>query len=34
MVQAEIWGSPVLAFLIWPWLYMLLDNLRLQNRGR
>jgi rod shape-determining protein MreD len=34
MVQAEIWGSPILAFLIWPWLYMLLDNLRLQNRGR
>ena len=34
MVQAEIWGSPVLAFLIWPWLYMLLDNLRLQSRGR
>jgi rod shape-determining protein MreD len=34
MVQAEVWGSPVLAFLIWPWLYMLLDNLRLQNRGR
>jgi rod shape-determining protein MreD len=34
MAQAEIWGSPVLAFLIWPWLHMLLDNLRLQNRGR
>jgi rod shape-determining protein MreD len=34
MVQAEVWGSPVLAFLIWPWLYMLLDNLRLRNRSR
>ena len=34
MTQAEIWGSPILAFLIWPWLYMLMDNLRLQNRGR
>ena len=34
MVQAEVWSSPVLAFLIWPWLYMLLDNLRLQNSGR
>lgn len=34
MTQAEIWGSPVLAFLIWPWLYMLMDNLRIQNRGR
>lgn len=34
MVRAEVWGSPALAFLIWPWLYMLLDNLRLQNRGR
>ena len=34
MVQAEVWCSPVLAFLIWPWLYMLLDNLRLRNRSR
>jgi rod shape-determining protein MreD len=34
MVQPEVWGSPVLAFLIWPWLYMLLDNLRLRNRSR
>jgi rod shape-determining protein MreD len=29
-----IWLSPVLAFLIWPWLYMLLDILRLQNRSK
>jgi cell shape-determining protein MreD len=28
------WLSPVLAFLIWPWLYMLLDILRLQNRSK
>jgi len=28
----EAWLSPVLAFLLWPWLYMLLDNIRLQNR--
>ena len=28
----ESWLSPVLAFLLWPWLYMLLDNIRMQNR--
>ena len=32
--SAGIWLSPVLAFLIWPWLYMLLDALRLQNRSK
>ncbi|HWR95675.1 MAG TPA: rod shape-determining protein MreD [Arenimonas sp.] len=30
----EAWISPVLAFLIWPWLYMFLDNLRLQSRSK
>lgn len=34
MEQAEIWGSPILALLIWPWLYIFLDNLRVQSRGR
>lgn len=29
-----LWFSPFLAFLIWPWLYMWLDNLRLQNRSK
>ncbi len=29
-----LWFSPLLAFLIWPWLYMWLDNLRLQNRSK
>jgi rod shape-determining protein MreD len=28
------WLAPLLAFLIWPWLYMWLDNLRLQNRSK
>ena len=32
--SAGIWLSPVLAFMLWPWLYMLLDSLRLQNRSR
>lgn len=30
----EAWVSPALAFLIWPWLYMLMDNMRLQSRPR
>jgi rod shape-determining protein MreD len=30
----EAWVSPTLAFLIWPWLYMLLDNWRLQSRSK
>lgn len=30
----EAWFSPVLAFLIWPWLYMALDNMRLQSRPK
>lgn len=30
----EAWLSPVLAFLIWPWLYMFLDNLHLQSRSK
>ncbi len=30
----EAWVSPVLAFLIWPWLYMILDNIRLQSRPK
>lgn len=30
----EAWISPVLAFLIWPWLYMFLDNLRMQSRSK
>lgn len=30
----ETWISPVLAFLIWPWLYMFLDNLRMQSRSK
>ena len=31
---AGAWLSPVLAFLIWPWLYMLLDALRLRSRSK
>ena len=34
MPPPEAWLAPVLAFLIWPWMYMLLDNLRLQNRSK
>jgi len=30
----EAWLSPVLAFLIWPWLYMFLDNMHLQSRSK
>jgi rod shape-determining protein MreD len=30
----EAWFSPILAFLIWPWLYMFLDNLRMQSRSK
>ncbi len=30
----EAWLSPLLAFLIWPWLYMVLDNMRLQSRPK
>lgn len=30
----ETWISPVLAFLVWPWLYMFLDNLRMQSRSK
>ncbi len=30
----ETWLAPVLAFLLWPWLYMLLDNLRLRSRSK
>jgi len=30
----EAWLSPLLAFLIWPWLYMFLDNLHLQSRSK
>jgi rod shape-determining protein MreD len=30
----EAWFSPILAFLIWPWLYMVLDNMRLQSRPK
>ena len=32
--SAEAWFAPVLAFLLWPWLYMLLDNLRLRSRSK
>ena len=31
---AGAWLSPVLAFLLWPWLYMLLDALRLRSRSK
>lgn len=31
---AGVWLSPVLAFLLWPWLYMLLDALRLRSRSK
>jgi len=30
----EAWFSPILAFLIWPWLYMFLDNMRMQSRSK
>jgi rod shape-determining protein MreD len=26
-------ASPIFALLLWPWLFMLLDNWRLQNRS-
>lgn len=29
----ESLASPIFALLLWPWLYMLLDNWRLQNRS-
>lgn len=28
----ESWLSPFLAFLLWPWMHMLLENIRLQSR--
>lgn len=34
MLPAEIGFSPVVAFLVWPWLYIYLDNVRLKNRSR
>ncbi len=30
----EAWVSPALAFLIWPWLYMVLDNMRMKSRPK
>lgn len=30
----ETWASPLVAFLIWPWLYIVLDNWRLQIRSQ
>lgn len=33
-IASGSWLAPLLAFLIWPWLYMWLDNLRLQNRSK
>ena len=28
------WLSPVLGFALWPWLFLLLDGLRLRTRDR
>lgn len=32
-MQVESLFSPLFSFLIWPWLYMLLDNWRMKNRS-
>jgi rod shape-determining protein MreD len=28
------WASPVVGMLLWPWLFLLLDDLRLRQRNR
>lgn len=28
------WASPVVAMMLWPWIFLLLDDLRLRLRGR
>ena len=32
-MQVESLLSPIFSFLIWPWLYMLLDNWRMKSRN-
>jgi rod shape-determining protein MreD len=31
---AMFWASPVVGMLLWPWLFLLLDDLRLRQRNR
>lgn len=31
---ASYWVAPLLGMLIWPWLFLLIDALRLRQRGR
>lgn len=34
MAPWATWASPLLAFALWPWLFLLLDELRLRQRDR
>ncbi len=31
---ASFWLAPIVGMLLWPWLFLLLDSLRLRQRGR
>jgi rod shape-determining protein MreD len=28
------WAAPVIGMLLWPWLFLLMDRLRLRGRNR